>query len=273
MGRSADADKLKLFQQTLEDAYQEQDSVHRHTSAQYGGSVRGGVLRRIDRDRVFLATKSPIPQALTAREAAHMSGRFGTAYGNGLGVARALTCLNSRCGTSGPRCLGRWRDVALEARSKQADSLFGLATRFHHLLETAVHNAGRSIPFPNLHGFYAVHGSRHAVVGWAAVGDRRQAASKRLRPAHRPGPAAAGSTWARGGARRKQQAGADFCEARGCLCLPSTCSTRSRTERGVGGLRMARSMDWRYLAAVHCPPTSGSSWKPGTGIPLPSPTT
>ena len=71
IGQGADEGKRTLFQQTLDDAYTAGIRYY-DTSAQYGGSEYrvGEFLRRIDRTGVFVATKSPIPAALTAKEAA-----------------------------------------------------------------------------------------------------------------------------------------------------------------------------------------------------------
>jgi D-threo-aldose 1-dehydrogenase len=140
IGQGADEATRTLFQQTLDDAYAAGIRYY-DTSAQYGGSEYrvGEFVRRIDRASVFLATKSPIPAALTAREAAlhvrqglrNSLERLGTAQID-LFQIHDIERLDQVLGAGGVL------ETLIEAREQGLIRYFGLATRFHHLLETAV---------------------------------------------------------------------------------------------------------------------------------------
>ena len=70
IGVEADSEKLDKFHFALHHAF-DRGIRYFDTSAQYGGSEFrfGRFLSEIKRDQVFVATKSPIPMALTAEEA------------------------------------------------------------------------------------------------------------------------------------------------------------------------------------------------------------
>jgi D-threo-aldose 1-dehydrogenase len=71
IGWQADTEKLRQFQRTLDFAF-ENSIRYFDTSAQYGGSEfrLGEFLRRVPREEVFVATKSPISSALSPSETA-----------------------------------------------------------------------------------------------------------------------------------------------------------------------------------------------------------
>ena len=140
IGQGADAAKLKQFQQTLDNAY-ESGLRYVDTSAQYGGSEYrvGEFLGRIDRASVFVATKSPIPPPLTGREAAlHLRQSLRSSLER-LGVEQIdLFQIHDVETLDQVLEAGYVLDALNEAREQGLIRYFGLATRFHHLLETAV---------------------------------------------------------------------------------------------------------------------------------------
>lgn len=140
IGQGADAATLKRFQQTLDEAYQV-GLRYVDTSAQYGGSEYrvGEFLRRIDRSSVFVATKSPIPQPLTGREAAlHLRQSLRSSLER-LGVDTIdLFQIHDVETLDQVLEAGYALDMLKEAREQGLIRYYGLATRFHHLLETAV---------------------------------------------------------------------------------------------------------------------------------------
>ena len=144
IGQGADAAKLKQFQQTLDDAYAA-GLRYVDTSAQYGGSEYrvGEFFSRIDRASVFVATKSPIPQPLTGREAAlHLRQSLRSSLER-LGVEQIdLFQIHDVETLDQVLEAGYVLDALNEAREQGLIRYFGLATRFHHLLETAVRHGG-----------------------------------------------------------------------------------------------------------------------------------
>ena len=140
IGQGADETIRTLFQQTLDEAYTAGIRYY-DTSAQYGGSEYrvGEFLQRVDRASVFVATKSPIPAALNAKEAAlHVRQGLRNSLER-LGIAQIdlfqihdVERLDQVLGARGVL------EMLIEAREQGLIRYFGLATRFHHLLETAV---------------------------------------------------------------------------------------------------------------------------------------
>ena len=139
IGQGADAATLARFQRTLDDAYAAGIRYY-DTSAQYGGSEFriGEFIRRIDRGTVFVATKSPVPPPLTAREAAlHVRQALHNSLER-LGVTRIdLFQIHDVETLDQVLAPGGALETLLEARDQGLIRYIGLGTRFHHLLETA----------------------------------------------------------------------------------------------------------------------------------------
>ena len=169
IGQGADAAKRAQFQQTLDEAYAAGIRYY-DTSAQYGGSEYrvGEFLRRIDRASIFVATKSPVPAPLTAKEAA-------------LHVRQGLRNSLERLGVTQIDLFqihdverldqvledGGVLETLIEAREQGLIRYFGLATRFHHLLETAVRH-GRFDTILTYTDFTPVQQSARSLIALAA---------------------------------------------------------------------------------------------------------
>ncbi len=139
IGRQADEAIQREIQATLEQAYTHGFRFF-DTSAQYGGSEFrvGAFLRHVERSSVFLATKSPVPVALSPGEAA-------------LYVRQGLHNSLERLGLSTIDLFqihdvetldqvlapGGVLETLIAAREAGLIRYFGLATRFHDLLTIA----------------------------------------------------------------------------------------------------------------------------------------
>lgn len=139
IGAAGDADTQQRFQAVLENAFTSGIRYY-DTSSKYGGSEfrYGHFLRQVPRCELFLATKSPIPPELTPTEAAFF-------------IRQAIRCSQERLGVE-TIDLFQIHDVEtldqvlapegvietlVEARNSGQIRYFGLATRYHDLLETA----------------------------------------------------------------------------------------------------------------------------------------
>lgn len=143
IGRETDADGLKQIQATLAAAYQS-GLRYFDTSAQYGGSEFrvGTFLRGVPRAGVFVATKSPLPDALTPDEAFVFMRQAVRNSRERLGGAQIdLFQIHDVHRLEAVLADGGALDALRAARDAGEIRYIGLATRFHDLLRTATGDA------------------------------------------------------------------------------------------------------------------------------------
>ncbi|HZP83339.1 MAG TPA: aldo/keto reductase [Chthonomonadaceae bacterium] len=142
LGQAGDADTQRRYQETLEQAYASGMRYY-DTAEMYGGSEFrvGRFLRTIDRDTVFVATKSTIPEELTPDEAAlHVRQSLHNSLER-LGVetidlfqVHAVDSLNQVLPAGGVL------ETLREAKAKGLIRYIGMATRWHDVsAESARH--------------------------------------------------------------------------------------------------------------------------------------
>ena len=140
IGQGGDAETLRRFHRTLEFAY-ENGLRYYDTSVLYGGSEFrvGRFLRGVARETVFVATKSLLPSALSPEEAAvHIRQSLHNSLER-LGLTQIdlfqihdVDRLDAVLAPGGPL------ETLIEAKQSGLIRCIGLATRYHHLLRTAV---------------------------------------------------------------------------------------------------------------------------------------
>lgn len=139
IGHKADAGVLRQFQEVLAAAY-ESGVRYFDTSIQYGGSEYrlGEFLRDVPRESVFLATKSPIPNALAPHEAyVHMRQAIHNALER-LGVEQIdLYQVHDVVSLDSTLMDGGALEALLEAQEAGLIRYIGLGVRDHHLLRNA----------------------------------------------------------------------------------------------------------------------------------------
>lgn len=139
IGQGGDQSTLHLYDATLDAAY---ETGYRYfdTSAMYGGSEFrvGRFVKRVGSNDLFLATKTPIPEALSPAEAALYVRQALHNSLERLGVASLdLFQIHDVASLSQVLAAEGAIEVLLEARCEGLIRYFGLATRFHDLLEIA----------------------------------------------------------------------------------------------------------------------------------------
>ena len=142
IGAAADKAKLKQFQLSLENAY-ENGIRYYDTSPLYGGSEfrYGTFLKNVLRETIFIATKvvlhpshTPEETAIWVRQSLHNSLER-------LGVERIdLFQIHDVPNLDQVLVEGGAIETLIKAREEGLISYFGLATRYHDLLEMAVSN-------------------------------------------------------------------------------------------------------------------------------------
>jgi aryl-alcohol dehydrogenase-like predicted oxidoreductase len=140
LGNKSDAASLMQYQATLDAAY-EQGLRYYDTSVLYGGSEFrvGEFLRRVPRENVFIATKSTVLPSLTPAEARRMVRERLHSSLERLGVEQIdlfqihdVETLDQVLPDDGIL------SYLIKAREEGLIRYFGLATRYHDLLRTAV---------------------------------------------------------------------------------------------------------------------------------------